>query len=197
MKTLVIIEKNGTPTTKKVKSLKLDDLYKKCNFRSENSFGKQHTFKAKQYYLHVFGKTSGKATTENKFEFPPPIDTSLFFGNMAIIKTEKKELLEETVCDYTIEEWNKDYEYLMGGFENIGSDSENDYESDELEHYSQEQITKTGYLKDGFIVEDEEQCDIEGSLHDSSTIETYKSDDEDSSVLTEEEYESEEEYNEI
>lgn len=185
MANIVIIEKNGTPITKKVRSMKLDDLYKKCNFRSEKSFKKQHTFKVKQHYIHIFGKTTGKALTENKFEFPPPIDTALFFGNMAILKTEKKELDETTVCDYTHDEWEKDYEYLMGGFDNIGSNSDDDYESDELDNYSDSEITKSGYLKDGFIVEDEDAT----SKHDTTSDEEESYDD--SSVLTEEEYDSE------
>ena len=52
--------------------------------------------------------------------------------------------------------WEKVYENLFGGFDDVGSND--DYESDELENVPEEELTKKGkYLKDGFVVEDEEE----------------------------------------
>ena len=51
-------------------------------------------------------------------------------------------------------EWNTVYDFLYGGFEDIGdedSDLSSDDEDDEADR------TKEGYVKDGFIVDDEEE----------------------------------------
>ena len=190
MVNIVIVEKSGSIVDKVVKKLKLDDLYKKCNFRKNNDFQKIHTFKVNSYYVHVYGKDKGKSKQVNKFEYPPPIDTKLFFGNMVLVKSNESELSDDNIIDYTATGWNKDYETLMGGFEDIGSTSET--EEDELDNYPTEQITKEGYLKDGFVVQD-----IEDSVTDSDDVESYKNDtyseDEESSYETESEL-SEEEY---
>jgi len=204
---IAIIEKNGTCVNKDCGKLKLDDLYKKCNYRKNIDFNKIHTFKVKQHYVHIFGKTDGKANQENKFDFPPPVDKELYFGNIALVKTIEKELSDDTIVDYDSVSWNKDYETLMGGFEDIGSNDDDDYESDELETYPKEQLTKQGYLKDGFVVQDEENDDDdddddddETSYHDSGEKETstdcsYQndedSDEESDSELSEEEYDTE------
>ena len=193
MVNIVIVEKSGSIVDKVVKKLKLDDLYKKCNFRKNDDFQKIHTFKVNSYYVHVYGKNKGKSNQVNKFEYPPPIDTKLFFGNMVLVKSNESELSDDNIIDYTATEWNKDYETLMGGFEDIGSTSET--EEDELDNYPTEQITKEGYLKDGFVVQD-----IEDSVTDSDDVESFKneydSEDEETSYeseseLSEEEYDSE------
>lgn len=168
---LVIIEKTGNAVTKNVASFSLNDLYKKCNYRKSDGFNHIHSFHVKnKYYLHVYGKEDGKANQENKFDFPPPIDNDLFFGAMAILKSTCKynELTEDAVLDYSHSEWNKDYETLMGGFEDIGSNSEDDYESDELKQYPKEQLTTDGYLKDGFVVEDADESE-EGDNEDDAS----------------------------
>ena len=54
--------------------------------------------------------------------------------------------------DLNKEEWNKIYEKLFGGFEDLNSDSEES--DDELENIPLELKTKDGYLKDGFVVDD-------------------------------------------
>ena len=193
MVNIVIVEKSGSIVDKDVKKLKLNDLYKKCNFRKSSDFQKIHTFKVKSHYIHVYGKNEGKSNQVNKFEYPPPIDTKLFFGNMALVKSDTLDISDDNIIDYTADEWNNDYETLMGGFEDINSTS--DTEEDELDNYSSEQITKEGYLKDGFVVQD-----IEPSVSDSEDEESYKNEsdteDEESSYeseseLSEEEYDSE------
>ena len=201
MVNIVIVEKTGNCSDKHVNYLKLDDLYKKCNFRKNVDFNKIHTFKVGDHYVHVYGKTNGKANQENKFEFPPPIDTKLFFGNMALVKTNEETIEDTNMTDYSVDEWNVDYETLMGGFEDINSDSSS--ESDELDNYSKEQKTKEGYLNDGFVVqefdesmsdsEDEQEDSYQDSGNDDNDADTlYDSDDEqEDSKLSEEDYDTE------
>ena len=62
----------------------------------------------------------------------------------------------------TIEEWEKAYEKLYGGFENIVDTIEEDEnEEDELENISDSEKTKSGYLKDGFVVTSSDDSDSE------------------------------------
>lgn len=57
----------------------------------------------------------------------------------------------------SLELWNKIYEKLFGGFENLADTCiEDEEEDDELACVSAEKKTKQGYLKDGFVVDSEE-----------------------------------------
>ena len=100
----------------------------------------QHTWKTSTYEIHLYAKKRGKAGTENKFEFPPPMDTPLFFG---------KCLLMNPSGDLTVEMWRDFYESTMQ-FEDIASESESEEEKVEGGEYS------NGYLKDDFVVSDNE-----------------------------------------
>ena len=174
MTNVVIIAKNGDCTTKNVKQLNLDTIYKCVNLKSAKDFKKLHTWKVKKTgYVHIYGKVNGRSTTINKFELPPPIDTPLYYGSLCLIKTDEKALELENVIEYSAEQWNKDYETLMGGFEDIND--EDSYESDELDEYPDECITDEGYLKDGFVVETDDNGDdddIEGGSSDEETAGT-------------------------
>ena len=85
MTLIVIVDKSGTLKSLNVKDFKEEELYKKCGFKKAEGFGKQTDWLVKisgqgKYGVSVFAKTEGKANTENKYDFPPPIDKKLFFG---------------------------------------------------------------------------------------------------------------------
>lgn len=167
---IVIINKSGKAITKSVKNLELNNLYLKCGFKTEKDFKLRHIFKIKQNkeekYIHVYSKNSGKSNTENKFEMPPPIDKELYFGNMLLLKTFEKSKTTTQFKSYRSEEWTKDYENLMGGFENIDK-TEDEEEEDELKDVPIEKLTKEGYLKDGFIVSNSDDENYDESDDDS------------------------------
>ena len=55
------------------------------------------------------------------------------------------------------DEWEKYYEHLFGGFEDLTQNAlEDENEEDELENVPDEMKTKDGYLKDGFVVDDDD-----------------------------------------
>ena len=83
----------------------------------------------------------------------PPIDNTLFFGNCLFVnKDEDDSIISVTLC-----EWEKIYEELFGGFEDLGDeDSDDSEEEDEDEKLPK---TKSGYAKDGFVVDDDEDMD--------------------------------------
>ena len=58
------------------------------------------------------------------------------------------------------------YDKLYGGFEDlVATAKEDDMEIDELENISNEYKTTNGYLKDGFVVEDnDELCNYDSEL---------------------------------
>jgi hypothetical protein len=152
--TVLIVEKSGNI---KEQNIKFDEneLYKKAGHSSQTGFKcyaewNIEELNDKSYNIFVYGKTTGRANSENKYEFPPPIDNTLFFGNCIIVNKHNNVPLSIT-CD----EWDDIYEYLYGGFEDLGDeDSEEDEDDDEGIP-----LTKQGYAKDGFIVDDDEEED--------------------------------------
>lgn len=97
----------------------------------------QHSWKTLTYDIQLYAKKRGKAGHENKYEFPPPVDSVLYFGDC---------LLVNPSGDLTIEMWNEFYDGIMQ-FEDIGTEEE---EEEEVGEFS------NGYLKDGFVVSDNE-----------------------------------------
>ena len=74
---------------------------------------------------------------------------------MCIIKVENNDY-----NDLNLNEWEKTYEYLFGGFEDI-ENSDEDNRSMDSEIYEDEEYTEEGYLKDGFVVDDNELMEEE------------------------------------
>jgi hypothetical protein len=156
--TIVIVEKTGDLKTLSIKDFKVEDLYKKCGFKKGDDFLKQVEWSAKydgkKYFVEVYAKTEGRANSENKYDFPPPIDNKLFFGSCAILTYVKQNDGSKLYVDLSLQLWNKIYEKLFGGFEDLAATAEEDEtEEDELANVPKEKKTKQGYLKDGFVVD--------------------------------------------
>ncbi len=151
---IVVIKKNGTLCDLDWrKNIDLKSIYKKAGFRKDNDFATRHTWKIKEDdFISVYSKNTGRANTENKYELPPPVDSDLYFGKLIIIRHSEKNPTAESCLDLTSEEWKTIYEKLMGGFEDL---DDNEEESEE-EFVNPEDLTKQGYEKDGFVVEDGE-----------------------------------------
>ena len=80
----LIIDKNCSIKEVALKKYMEEDLYKKCGFKKADGFGSHAQWKIKmnglEYIVRLFGKTTGRANHENKYDFPPPADNYLFFG---------------------------------------------------------------------------------------------------------------------
>ena len=159
MTSIIIVDKNASIKSTKAKDLTRETIYKKCGFRKSDGFEMRNRFSINKFNIHaveVWSRDSGKAGTENKYELPPPIDTALYFGSLAIVAFDDK----DEFCDLSDETWKKIYEHLFGGFEDIDDpDSEAEYSEDELDSVPAEKKTKNGYLKDGFVVDADEESD--------------------------------------
>jgi hypothetical protein len=159
--TVLIVEKSGNI---KEQNIKFDEneLYKKAGHSSQTGFKcyaewNIENLNDKSYNISVYGKTNGRANSENKYEFPPPIDNTLFFGNCVIVNKHNN-----VPVSITSDDWDDIYEYLYGGFEDLGDeDSEEDEEDEEGLP-----LTKQGYAKDGFIVDDDEEEEEDDEYED-------------------------------
>jgi hypothetical protein len=179
--TIVIVEKGGSLKSLSIKDFKAEDLYKKCGFKKSEDFIKQiewnAKFDGKKYFIEVFAKTEGRPNSENKYDFPPPIDNKLFFGSCAVLAYNKKDDGNKVYTDLSLALWNKIYEKLFGGFEDLATTAkEDEEEEDELANVPKEKKTKNGYLKDGFVVD---SSDTEENETSSSVEDTEESDNED------------------
>ena len=183
--TIIIVEKVCTLKALSIKDFKVEELYKKCGFKKGEDFLKQVEWNAKydgkKYFIEVYAKTDGRGNSENKYDFPPPIDSKLFFGSCAILAYLKQEDGSKLYTDLSLALWNKIYEKLFGGFEDLAATAaEDEEEEDELVNVPKEKKTKQGYLKDGFVVD---SSDTEENVSGSGSEE---GDDEDESDETEE-----------
>jgi hypothetical protein len=185
---IVIVSKTGTlsecavePTEDTTLEQLTVLLSKKCSYRNHDGFSCYHTWRYKNksksknrfafvvsnepepvipkyIYIDVWAKTDGRAGNENKYELPPPIDELIIFGNIALVARIDK----ETAVDLTVEIWNVIYEKLFGGFEDLATTAvEDENEIDELDSIPEHKKTSNGYLKDGFIVEDDDEDSVE------------------------------------
>ena len=155
---VVFVSKDASLNEKSVKNLDLKTLHVKCNVKEDN-FGKRHTWKVKGAYYSVYAKDTGRHSSENKYDLPPPVDEELYFNIMAILKHSDEKITNDNVVDLTKEEWEKTYEHLFGGFENLDDTSGEMSVDEEEENLSESEKTKQGYKKDGFVVDDDDEDD--------------------------------------
>ena len=188
MVNIILVDKNGDLKLSKYNKDKGDELYKKCKFKLPDNFEKRTSWVTKKSnnlnfkYVTLYSRNTGKANTENKYDFPPPVDNLLFFGVCALVAEDK----ENNLIDLSIDEWNKFYEFLFGGFENLADTAkEDENEIDELADVPDNLKTKSGYLKDDFIVDDNQ---IDNVTTDSNESSDEYTDDDNSAELELEEY---------
>ena len=166
---IVIVDKSGILRSLNVKEYKEEDLFKRCGFKKADGFVKHTVWPVKidgqKYNVAMYGKLDGKANMENKYDFPPPVDTKLFFGACALVATTTNSSKEQVLHNLSIELWEKMYEKLFGGFENLAlTVVEDEEEEDELAAIPASKKTKNGgYLKDGFVVDTESSSEHSGS----------------------------------
>ena len=167
--TIIIVDKSSSLKNLTVKDYKVDELYKKCGFKKADTFILQVEWPVKldgqKYLIQMYGKLDGKANMENKYDFPPPVDKKLYFGSCALVGMLREDSNNRSHINLSLELWNKLYEKLFGGFEDlavIGADD--DDEEDELENVPKKLKTKKGgYLKDGFVIDSSDTEEAAGS----------------------------------
>jgi hypothetical protein len=198
---IIVIDKNGIVKETCIKlvnnNFDYENLYKKCGFKNNENFIKQCFWNNilidnKKISISVYAKTCGRANLENKYEFPPPIDNKLFFGNVCIIGFESiSDGTEKKIIPFNLtnNSWKIIYDKLYGGFEDLTKiksskyndeicdngeeneeNDEDENDEDELKYMSFEKLTKTGYLKNDFIVDDDYEENEEEEIKNSVSI---------------------------
>ncbi len=164
--TIIVVNKHGKLDELTFPKLNPNELYKYAGFKTPVGF-KEYTgwkinFNNIKYNIVLYGKEDGRANHENKYEFPPPNDALLLFDNCIILNKNDN----GTIGNLSILEWeNINIKINKGFFETI--DEENYESNDETcEAESEKQFIKknklsllsSGYLDDGFVVEDDDEC---------------------------------------
>jgi hypothetical protein len=167
MPSFIIVEKTGS--LKNAKTADLVDLYKKCGFKGNDGFSLAHTwsveFNDTEYKMEIYGKVTGRANTENKYEFPPPIDNVLFFGSCAAVL-----YVNNKMTDMGTSEFKDIMDHLYGGYSDIGDEEDDEEDEDDDTGLPK---TKHGYVKDDFVVSsDAEDDDDNGSDEEEEIIES-------------------------
>ena len=166
MTEVILINKLGQLTNTKIKTMKEEEFYKKCGFKNDLHFGLRHNWKIninKQHLnVSLYAKNESRLSNiENKYEFPPPVENDLYFGT-CLLTCYTLQNNTKTYIHLTLDLWNKIYEKLFGGFEDLSATyKEDEEEIDELALIPKEKKTKDGYLKDGFVI-DTSSSDPEG-----------------------------------
>jgi hypothetical protein len=158
MTEVILINKIGQLTNTKIKTMKEEEFYKKCGFKNDLHFGLRHNWKIhinKQHLnVSLYAKNESRLSNiENKYEFPPPVSNELYFGTCLLTCYTIQNNIK-TYIHLTLDLWNKIYEKLFGGFEDLSKTALRDeLEPDELANVPKHKLTKEGYLKDGFVVD--------------------------------------------
>ena len=157
MVTVLIVGKTGEITETKLKAFSLEEIYKKAKVKTIDDYKRKHvwsvTIGGTQYHIALYAKTKGRSGQENKYDFPPPVDTELYFGNCMLVN-QKGPTDANEVNDLSRPIWDTIYEELFGGFDDcMESEDDSEDDTDGLN------IGKSGYELDNFVVEDEDEED--------------------------------------
>lgn len=176
MTIILIVETSGNVREMNVKKLQISDVYKKAGFKSPEGMTEPVICWPRpnidpfvlDYQVQVFGKKKGRAGQENKYDFPPPIDSALFFGSMVMVAVRP----DGTVVDLTLSAWEMIYEQLFGGFEDLDDTREHDAATEESEENVV--LTKDGYMKDDFVGDWSEEDAAEESSEEFEVVTSKK-----------------------
>lgn len=173
----IIVDRDGKLHVSFMKNYCADEIRKQCKCKPSSNFELQAEWAysgadMEKFIVELWGHENGVAGNENKYEFPPPVDTTLFFGSCALVAKN----MNSSPINLTIEKWEVMYDFLFGGFDAVTSGD--DYEDDDEIPASLK--TKDGYLKDGFVVDNDDEEEDETSTQDSDEdISSAEDEDED------------------
>jgi hypothetical protein len=118
---------------------------------------KIHTWDYAKMKLELWGYKEGRQGTENKHEFPPPIDSSTLFGDAVMVATmEGGDPTNITTAQYT-----KFYTQIFQGFD---SQDEDDDSSEADEEADEESVV------DEVIEEEEEIEEVEEEVEEEEEV---------------------------
>ena len=82
------------------------------------------TYKAKPFYLHLFGLAEGPEDAQNQHQLPPPHESTPIFGDIVLVASNEAKSFEEAV-PYKPEQYEEFYTKMFdGGYESEEGDEE-------------------------------------------------------------------------
>ena len=108
--------------------------------------------------LELWGYKDGRAGTENKHELPPPVDSTLIFGDAIMIALNEAE--EPT--NFTTAQYTEFYTQIFQGFESLDDDEDDD--EDEIDEEDEEEEVDAE-------VEAEAEVEVEAEVEEEEEVE--------------------------
>jgi hypothetical protein len=159
---LVVIGKGGDVKRATLNGTDRGELHRKAGVKTSKDFARRTVWTVPgqkgKTEVELWARTSGRAGTENKYDFPPPVDTELYFGTCVLLR---RDPATGDPIDLSVQEWSGIYETLFGGFEDLCEETSSE---DELDGVCPSMKTRHGYAKDGFVCDgssDGESVDAE------------------------------------
>tara|TARA_B110000971_G_scaffold131726_1_gene134824 strand:- start:24 stop:719 length:696 start_codon:yes stop_codon:yes gene_type:complete len=145
------------------KSFGLDGISRECDFNHDGRT------------ISIFAFTNGTPGNENKYELPPPIDQTLYFGCLVIIAHN-----DNKIVTITQEMFDKFYDKSFEGFVNLGDEDtwseEEEENSDDREFIVGDDVIE--YETGGDSTEEEEEyTDTTDDVEYDATESTDETDD--------------------
>lgn len=155
---VVLVEKSGSLTDTKLKTFSVEEICKKAKIKNLEDCARKQVWtvyvQGKVHHIALYARSRGRAGQENKYDFPPPVDNVLYFGNCMLV-SQRTVSDANDVLDLTASQWELIYEQLLGGFDScVEEDDEESVDDTRGLH-----IGKDGYEIDDFVVDDEEEVD--------------------------------------
>ncbi len=143
--------------SKETTPLTLDHIQKLV--KKKTAISNLGSYSYEKLTLTLFGYTEGKAGTENKHDLPPPMDQTLYFGDMILIASKDS---WASPVSFGTDEYEKFYQKAFGGFEDLDEEDEDedDEEDDAEEEVEEEEVDTTKKKKaaeEEGVPEDEEE----------------------------------------
>lgn len=156
MKKIVLLEKKGNVLEKKIDKISISNFKKILKPKSNQKIENIHNWTDNDTIISLYGFINGNAGNENKHELPPPIDCELFYGDIIICMKQ-----QNTLKNFTVEDFMDFYEKKCGGFVNIETESDNSILSDKSD-------TDSDYIPSSTHDSDEDDQDFENNIHNDS-----------------------------
>ena len=108
--------------------------------------------------LELWGYKEGRAGTENKHELPPPVDSTLIFGDAIMIALNEA----EEPANFTTAQYTKFYTQIFQGFESLDEDDDDDDDmDDEDETEAEEEGEVEAEAEEAEVEVEEEEEEVE------------------------------------
>jgi len=193
---IIILKKNADRHASTMPDEGESALYKRCGFKKPDGFRVHCTWvlpcEDSTIFVKVFLKREGRAGSENKSELPPPVDTTLFFGNIAIVAFMGATVETAQPTPLSVQRLDSLFELLVGGTEDLGGAAADKADAAEDLMAGDDDVdallprTQEGYAKDGFVVDDDEDSNaVDSGDDDDDSSEGHELDSEDDEAASE------------